>query len=101
MPGHILIKAMAMHQGWHMALALMLFLCCVSSLAESMRDYTSLCSSGMDVSNSAAWAPKFLIHPYAYCLILLSNTVGLSWVCGTWLGPGIRVNNLLVRCVRD
>lgn len=65
-----------------MALALMLVLCCVSYLAESMRDYASLCSSGTDMSSPAAWAPKFLVHPYACCLIILSNIIGL--LLGVW-----------------
>lgn len=65
-----------------MALALMLFLCYVSYLVERMRDYTSLCSSRMDASRSAAWAPKFLVHPYVSCLIILSNIIGL--LLGVW-----------------
>lgn len=52
-------------------------LCRVSSLAGSIRDYTSLCSSGMDASSFSAWVPKFPVHHHAHCLVMLSSTVGL------------------------
>lgn len=80
--GNILIKAMAVCLDWHTALAVMPFLCCMSYLVERTRDYTSLFSSGVDVSSSVAWAPEFFVHPCVRCLIVLSNIVGL--LLGVW-----------------
>lgn len=80
--GNILIKAIAICQGWHTALSVMPFLCCMSYLAERTRGYTSLFSSGVDVSSSDAWAPEFFVLAFVRFLILLSNIVGL--LLGVW-----------------
>jgi len=79
--GNILVKAVAMCLDWHMALAAMPFLCCMSYLAGRTRYYTSL-FSGVDVSSAVAGTPEAFIHPYARCLILLSNIVAL--LLGVW-----------------
>lgn len=79
--GNILIKAMALCLDWHVALAVMPFLCCMSYPAERTRVYTSL-FSGVDVSSCVVWASEFFVHPYIRCLILLSNIVGFLF--GVW-----------------
>lgn len=58
-------------------LALMLLLCCVSSLVGSIRDYASLCSPGMDLSSFFVWAPKLPVRDHACCLNMFSSIVGL------------------------